>query len=257
MNYKGISFYLSLFCFPISLLSFINILYASYFDFFLSIETYFITLITSLFIGFGLLYYGRNSKKNVNFFEQLVLIIFSYFLTSLLISIPFYLSNYQVTFLNSIFEAISGLTGTGFSIFKNIKYLDPTLILWRSSSQWIGGLFFLFFLIIIFSNKSFDYKMTNLTYSGDNNFNSKENIKNNILRIFIIYSFLSILILTLLNISELRLFNSLNMTMTLVSGGGFLPTDDINKIIETNFQNNFYFVIISINVEFLLALQSI
>ena len=69
------------------------------------------------------------------------------FTISFLIALPFYLSNYQVTFLNSLFEAISGLTGTGFSIFKNIKYLDPTLILWRSSSQWIGGLYFLFFLI--------------------------------------------------------------------------------------------------------------
>ena len=176
MNLKCISFYLSLFCFPISILAFVNILYASYFDFFLSIETYFTTLIISLLLGGGLLYYGRNSKKNINFFDQIILIISSYLLSSILIGIPFYLSNYQVTLLNSIFESISGLTGTGFSIFKNIKYLDPTLILWRSSSQWIGGLFFLFFLIIIFSNKSFNYKMTDLTYSGDNNFNSKENI---------------------------------------------------------------------------------
>ena len=145
MNYKGISFYLGLFCFPISFLAFINILYASYFDFFLSIDTYLTTLFTSLIIGLGLLYYGKNSKKNINFFEQLILIIKVYLLTSILIAIPFYLSNYQVTLLNSIFESISGLTGTGFSMFKNIKYLDPTLILWRSSSQWIGGLFFLFF----------------------------------------------------------------------------------------------------------------
>ena len=236
MNIRGISFYLSLFIFPISLLAFVNILYASYFDFFLSIDTYFITLILSLFVGLGLLYYGKNSKKNINFFEQLTLIVISYLLTSVMIAIPFYLSNYQVSFLNSIFESISGLTGTGFSIFKNIKYLDPTLILWRSSSQWIGGLFFLFFLIIIFSNKSFNYKMTSLSYSGDNNFNSKENIKDNILKIFIIYSLLSILILTLLNISGLRLFNSLNMVMTLISGGGFIPTDDISNIIKTNFQ---------------------
>lgn len=236
MNIKGISFYLGLFCFPISLLAFINILYASYFDFFLSIDTYFITLILSLFTGLGLFHYGKNSKKNINFFEQLTLVVISYLFTSVMIAIPFYLSNYQVTFLNSIFESISGLTGTGFSIFKNIKYLDLTLILWRSSSQWIGGLFFLFFLIIIFSNKSFNYKMTSLTYSGDNSFNSKENIKDNILKIFIIYSSLSILILTLLNISELRLFNSLNMMMTLISGGGFIPTDDISNIIKTNFQ---------------------
>ena len=236
MNFKRISFYLSFFCFPIGFLSFINILYASYFDYFLSINTYFITLIVSLLLGFSLLYYGKKSLKNINFIEQLILIICAYALTSLLISIPFYLSNYQVTFLNSLFESISGLTGTGFSIFKDIKYLDPTLILWRSSSQWIGGLFFLFFLIIIFSNKSFNYKMTNLTYSGENNFNSESNIKDNLLRIFIIYSLLSIVILSLLNLSGVRLFNSLNLSMSLISSGGFLPAESLNKIITTNFQ---------------------
>jgi len=236
MNFKSISFYLGLFCFPISFLAFINILYSSYFDYFLSIDTYFSTLIVSLVIGSAFLYYGKNSKKNINFIDQLILVIISYFLTSILIAIPFYLSNYQVTFLNSIFESISGLTGTGFSIFKDIKYLDPTLILWRSSSQWIGGLYFLFFLIIIFSNRSFNYKLTNLSYSGENNFNSKEIIKDNLLRIFFIYSTLSIITLSLLNFSGVRLFNSLNISMTLVSGGGFLPTESLNKIISTNLQ---------------------
>ena len=134
--------------FSVSFLSFINILYSSYFDYFLSIGTYFITLAVSLLIGLILFYFGRKSPKNINFIEQLILIIFVYILISVLISIPFYLSNYQVT-LNSVFESISGLTGTGFSIFNEVKYLDPTLILWRSSSQWIGGLFF-YFLIIIF-----------------------------------------------------------------------------------------------------------
>ena len=136
--------------FPISFLAFINILYASYFDYFLSIDTYFITLVVSLILGLSFLYFGKKSKKNLNFIEQLILILLTYIFTSALISIPFYLSNYQVTFLNSLFESISGLTGTGFSIFKDIKYLDPTLILWRSSSQWLGGLFFLSFLLIIF-----------------------------------------------------------------------------------------------------------
>ena len=236
MNFKSISFYLSLFCFPISFLAFVNILYASYFDYFLSIDTYVATLIISVIIGLSFFYYGKNSNKNITFLEQLILVVGTYFLTSLLIAIPFYLSNYQVTFLNSIFESISGLTGTGFSIFKDIKYLDPTLILWRSSSQWIGGLFFLFFLIIIFSNKSFNFKMTNLTYSGDNNFNTENIIKDNLLKIFIIYSTLSFIILILLNFSGIRLFNSLNFTMTLISGGGFLPTDSVGKIISTNFQ---------------------
>ena len=254
MNFKSISFYIGLFCFPISLLSFINILYSSYFDFFLSIESYFTTLFLSLFIGASLFLIGKKSNKKLNFIEQLILIILVYILIGFLISIPYYLSNLKVTFLSSFFEAVSGLTGTGFSTFKNIKYLDPTLILWRSSSQWIGGLFFLFFLIIMFSNKSFNYKMTNLTYSGESNYKSEENIKNNLLKIFLLYSLLSLLYFTLLNVSGVRLFNSLNLTMSLVSSGGFLPSDSLNEIIITNFQKiiliftlifsmlNFYFL---------------
>ena len=62
MNFKSISFYLSLFCFPISILAFINILYASYFDYFLSIESYFITLTASLILGFSFYFFGKNGS---------------------------------------------------------------------------------------------------------------------------------------------------------------------------------------------------
>ncbi len=236
MNFKSISYFLGLFCFPISFLSFINILYSSYFDYFLSLESYFISLLISLFIGTGLVFYGKDTQKKINFLEQLFLIISVYLLTSLLITIPFYLSNNQATFLNSFFEAISGLTGTGFSTFKNIKYLDPTLILWRSSSQWIGGLYFLFFLILVFSNKKFNYKMISLTYSGDSSYSSEENIKKNIFKVFMFYCFLSFALFLLFNISGIRLFNSLNISMTIISNGGFLPTDYLSNIISSNFQ---------------------
>ena len=236
MNFKSISFYLSLFCFPITALSIINILYASYFDYFLSIESYFATLIVSLLFGLGFYLFGRKASKKINYIDQLVLILMVYFIIGFLVSIPFYLSNFKLTFISALFESLSGLTGTGFSTFKNIMYLDPTLILWRSSSQWIGGLYFLFFLVFLFSNKSFNYKLTHLTYSGDSNFKSIENIKDNILKILIFYCILSLISFTLLNISGVRLFNSLNLTMTFVSGGGFLPLDNLNDIIVTNFQ---------------------
>ena len=254
MNLKGISFYLSFFCFPVAFLAFINILYSSYFDYFLSFDSYLITLIISLIFGLVFYFFGSKATKKINFIEQLTLIFLVYLIISFLISIPFYLSNFKVSFLSAYFESISGLTGTGFSIFKNIKYLDPTLILWRSSSQWIGGLYFLIFLIFLFSNKSFNYKMTNLTYSGDNNFKSEENIKNNVLKIFIFYIILGLIIFSLLNTSGVRLFNSLNLSMTLLSGGGFLPSDNLMEIISSNLQKivlifsliigmlNFYFL---------------
>ena len=38
---------------------------------------------------------------------------------------------------------MSGITTTGFSILNNVDNIDQPLLLWRSSSQWLGGLFFL------------------------------------------------------------------------------------------------------------------
>ena len=242
MNIRGIIYYLGFFCFPISILSLVNILYASYFDYFLSIDSYFTTLLISLILGSGLLFLNKEAEKKINFIEQLVLIIFVYLLISFLISLPFYLSNYQVTLINSLFESISGITGTGFSIFKNIKYLDPTLILWRSSSQWIGGLYFLFFLTIIFSNKQFSFKMIDLTFSGDGVLNSENNIKNYLFKIFIIYSLLSLIIFLLLSFSDVRLFNSLNLSMSLISTGGFIPTNKLGSIIYTNPQKIIFII---------------
>ena len=241
MNFKRIIFYLGFFCFPISFLSFINILYSAYFDFFLSLDSYLATLIISFLSGVTFCFYGRNADKKISFISQLILILLVYFFVGFLISLPFYLSNFQINFQSAYFESISGLTGTGFSIFKNIKYLDPTLILWRSSSQWVGGLYFLILLILLFSNKSFNFKMTQLTYSGENSFKSEEKIKNNILKIFIFYIILTFFFLTLLSASGVRLFNSFNLSMTLISGGGFLPSDNLSNIISTNFQK---FVII-------------
>ena len=67
--------------------------------------------------------------KKIKFYDQIILIILVYVVSSLFISLPYYLSNYQIQLVDSIFESFSGITSTGFSIFDNVKYLDPTLIL--------------------------------------------------------------------------------------------------------------------------------
>ena len=184
MNYKAILFYLGLFIFPLSGLAFLNILYSTYFDYFLSIDSYTITFFLALVTGSFFCYYGKNSLKKINFYEQLLLIILVYLMSSIFIALPYNLSNYQITFFDSVFESFSGITSTGFSIFENIKYLDPTLILWRSSSQWIGGLYFIIFLIIIFSNNQYNFRLNQLVFTGNMGSFSKSNTKNILLQIF-------------------------------------------------------------------------
>ena len=251
MNLKGISYYLGLFCIPIGFLSFFNILYSSYFDYFLNFNSYIITLITSLIIGFLFYFFGRKSEKKINFYEQILLILLIYLASSLLVSIPYYLSNYQITFIDSLFESFSGITGTGFSIFQNVKYLDPTLLLWRSSSQWIGGLYFLIFLFLFFSNNQFNYKLTKLAFSDEKSLNPEININKISMRVFILYSFLTAVVFILFSISGVRLFNGLNLTMTVISSGGFLPTNSLDQIIRTNTQE------IILTLSFLISMLNI
>ena len=167
------------------------------------------------------------------------------------------MSNYQITFFDSVFESFSGITSTGFSIFENIKYLDPTLILWRSSSQWIGGLYFLIFLIIIFSNNQYNFRLNQLVFTGNMGSFSKSNTKNILLQIFLVYSLLTLLILIILSMGNVRLFNSLNLSMTIISNGGFLPTNSLDQIF---LKDDYYILAITlliptINIFFLFNLS--
>ena len=246
MNLKGIFYYLSLSCFPVTFLSFFNILYSSYFDHYLNLDSYILTLIISLLFGVGLYLFSKNSEKNIKFYEKLILIFLVYLFVSLLISIPYYFSNYQISFIDSFFESVSGLTTTGFTVFYNVKFLDPTLIIWRSSSHWIGGLFFLIFLILIFSNFKNEYKLTHLVYNPDKATNLFRNAPKTIIKVFFIYIFFTALIFILFTFSGIRLFNSFNLAMTVSSTGAFLPTNELSEIIKHSSQK----IILTIAITF-------
>ena len=236
MNLKGISYYLGMSCYPITFLSFFNILYSSYFEHYLNLDSYILTLVVSFLLGTGLYFLSINSEKNIKFFEKLVLIFLIYLLISLLISIPYYFSSYQFSFIDSYFEAISGLTTTGFTVLYNVKFLDPTLLIWRSSSHWIGGFFFLTFLILIFSNFKNEYKLTHLVYNPDKSTNLFKDTQKVITKVFFIYTFLTALIFIFLNLSGIRLFNSFNLAMTVSSTGACLPANELSEIIKNSTQ---------------------
>jgi trk system potassium uptake protein TrkH len=259
MNFKGISYYLGLSCWPVSILSFVNILYSSYFDHYLNLNSYLITLTTSLLFALGFYFTGKNAEKNIKFHEQLFLVFIVYFFISLLISIPYYFSYYQISFIDSFFEAVSGLTTTGFTVFTNVKFLDPTLLIWRSTSHWIGGLFFLTFLILIFSNFKNDYKLNYLVYNPDKANNLFKDTKKIIVKVFFLYSFLTAAIFILFNFSGIRLFNSLNLAMTVSSAGAFLPTNELSEIIKYTSQKivlTFVLTISALNIYFFYSLFS-
>ena len=131
--------YLSFFFVLISILSFFNIIYSYYFNFYLNLNTYYISLLSSSLIAI-LFYKIKSKEKKPSIFEKILTVFLGYILIPLILLIPFYFSIYNLTFINALFETVSGFTSTGFTIFDEINYMDQSLILWRSSIQWIGGL---------------------------------------------------------------------------------------------------------------------
>ena len=233
--FKSISLYLGIFSVLISFFSFLNILYSYYFEFYLNLNAYIYTLVVSLFFGIFFLLIKKKNIDKISLYEKLIVVFFGFLFFPLLISIPYYFSIYNLTFINSYFESISGFTSTGFTIFNDIKILDESIILWRSTSQWLGGLHFLFSLILVID--VFDIKLKNII-SSFISINIYE-IKKQFLKIFILYSFLTLIIFILLNLFELRFFDSLNLSMSIISSGGFVPANNISDIIITK---NQYFI---------------
>ena len=223
--------YLGIFSIFISVLSFLNILYCYYFKLFLNINNFVFIFIVSLFLGSIIFFKNRNLKK-ISIFQKILTVILGYVSIPVILSIPYYLIITNISFVDSYFEAISGFTSTGFTIFDNIKHLDESLILWRSSTQWLGGLYFLISIILLIDifDKNLKKSLTNFI-----NFNSNETIKQ-CFKISIFYLILTSIIFFILYFSDLRAFNSFNLSLSLISSGGFLPVNNLELIINTKFK---------------------
>ena len=223
--------YLSFFLGLVSILSFFNIIYSYYLNLYLNLNTYYLSFIISSILSL-LFYKIKVPERKPNIYNKIITVFLGYMLIPLILSIPFYFSIYNLTFLNSFFESVSGFTSTGFTIFENIKLIDQSLILWRSSTQWIGGLYFLFSIIFLIDIYDDNFKKTLTNYIS---FNSSEVLKQ-ATKIFFLYSGLTLLIFIILNILSIRSFDSLNLAFTLISSGGFLPVNSLSNIIKDNYQ---------------------
>lgn len=93
------------------------------------------------FVGILLILGFRpEGEPNFEVRETFVLTVSSWVTISVFASLPFVLSSAAPTFTDAFFEAISGLTTTGATVFKDLDYAPPGILLWRSLLQWLGGI---------------------------------------------------------------------------------------------------------------------
>ena len=103
-----------------------------------------IALLYSAFItglvGFYPLIFVRHGRQPLSFREGNCIVVMAWLFACLFGMLPFWMYGREFTFVNALFESVSGFTTTGASILDNIEALPRGLQLWRISTAWVGGI---------------------------------------------------------------------------------------------------------------------
>lgn len=193
-----------------------------------------ISTFLTLFLGVTLILAFNKEEKKVNVKDTILITTFSWPAMIVLSSLPFYLDVNCEHFTDAIFEATSGLTTTGATIFKNVESLSSGILIWRALLQWLGGLGIIVFAIAIIPIFNIGgIKLFTQDWSEkprDLHYRPKEIAK----LLGSIYIFFTFLIIIFLYISGLNFFDAFSHALTTVATGGFST-----KSSSIGYYNNF------------------
>ncbi len=188
------------------------------------VQSFLITSIGTIFIGGALILALKNEPHDTGRKQGLLLLATIWFILPLIAALPFYFSKTPYNFLQAYFEAVSGFTTTGATIFVDVSELPKSILVWRALLQWIGGLVTLLILaailapVIAADDLEGDFRQTKHATGG-----GKQQISQALPIILPIYSFLTISCFFLLVISKIPIFDAFCLSFSTVSTGGFMP----------------------------------
>tara|TARA_B110001452_G_scaffold259760_1_gene256506 strand:+ start:769 stop:2202 length:1434 start_codon:yes stop_codon:yes gene_type:complete len=103
-----------------------------------SLNTFLITFLLVLSVGFVFWFTSKNHKQELSSNDGFIIITLFWLVLAIAGSLPFYLSGMSV--VDSFFESMSGITTTGATVITNIDGLDESLLMYRQLLQWMGGM---------------------------------------------------------------------------------------------------------------------
>ncbi|QJE73994.1 TrkH family potassium uptake protein [Aerophototrophica crusticola] len=103
-------------------------------------QTFAVSAALTLFFGVLLMLTNRTRGISLNLRQTFVLTTLAWIVVCLFSSLPFMLSESKLGFADGFFEAMSGLTTTGASVYATVSDLPPGILLWRALLVWLGGI---------------------------------------------------------------------------------------------------------------------
>ncbi len=170
----------------------------------------------------ALLMVHKPKSKTLRSRDGFVIVAMSWILLSLFGALPFMLTKSTDSYIDALFETVSGFTTTGSSIFTDVEILPKCILMWRSFMHWVGGMGILVFI------------MAFLPLSGGNNLyimraespgptvsKPVPKIKMAALLLYVVYLVLTLLQIILLLCGGVTVFEALNISFATAGTGGF------------------------------------
>ena len=185
----------------------------------------YLTTVLLLITGFFLNSYGEKSSLNLQ--QASVLVFASLFLLSLFGTIPYLYvfpnnENSAEVFANAFFSSAAGFTTGGISLFDEPENLSQSFTFFRSFTQLVGGMSFIYLVITAFYPESKLQSMRGFI-SG-----KTLHMKELFLTITVIFSIYIVIVATLLYfMGERDILDNFSLAMSTLSTGGFIPTSTI------------------------------
>ncbi|MCQ2346317.1 MAG: TrkH family potassium uptake protein [Paludibacteraceae bacterium] len=165
---------------------------------------------------------GRKASNHVGEREGYVIVALVWVVFSAFGMLPYYLSGAIPTLTDAWYETMSGFTTTGATILNNVEELSHSLLLWRSLTQWLGGLGIIVLCIALLPMFGLGgMQLYAAEVTGVNYEKLSPRIADTAKRLWLLYIFLTISEAVLLWVAGMQPFDSICHAFTTVATGGF------------------------------------
>ena len=179
--------------------------------------SFIITLITG---GFPFIFVKGQQQLSLK--DGFLTIILSWLLSFVFGMLPYVLYGGEFTLINAWFESVSGFTTTGSTILNDIEALPRSLLFWRSSTHYIGGLGVVVFLLLVIPDASpYRLKLTNMEMSSLSKEGYRYKSSKVVWVITIVYAGLTLATFLSLWAAGMPLFDAVNHAFSIAATGGF------------------------------------
>ncbi|MGN0308862.1 MAG: TrkH family potassium uptake protein, partial [Lachnospiraceae bacterium] len=186
-------------------------------------EGFFYLVTALLCLAIGQLMSHKRPREQVFYLKEgCVATSLSWILLSVSGAIPFRLSGEIPHFTNALFETVSGFTTTGSSILSDVEAMSRCSLLWRSFTNWIGGMGVLVFLLTIIPLSGGSHmNLMRAESPGPSVGKLVPKIKSTARILYLIYLSLTLLEFLLLIAGGMPVFDAINASFSTAGTGGF------------------------------------